>query len=90
MIVRDGQTEILTEPFQKLSVGCFVDPFAFLTEDILTGAVAGSPELIKQLSAARGEGKVSASVRMTAFVHGISDEHNDDLVNSFYAQSCLM
>ena len=72
MIVRDGQTEILAEPFQKPLVGCLVDPFAFFTEDIFAGVVAaGSPELIKQLSAARGQGKVSTPVRMTSFVLGI-------------------
>ena len=73
MIVRNGQIEILAEPFQKLLVGCLVDPFAFFTEDIFTGAVAGSPELIKQLSAARGQGEVSAAVWMTALVLGIWD-----------------
>ena len=73
MVVRDGQTEILAEPFQKLLVGCLVDPFAFFTEDIFTGAAAGSPELIKQLSAARGQGEVSAAVWMTALVLGIWD-----------------
>ena len=71
MIVRNGQTEILAEPFQKLLVGCLVDPFAFFTENIFTGAVAGSLKLIKQLSAARGQGKVSTAVWMTAFVLGI-------------------
>ena len=51
MIVRNGQIEILAEPFQKLLVGCLVDPFAFFTENLFTGAVAGSLKLIKQLSA---------------------------------------
>ena len=67
------KTEILAEPFQKLPVGCLMDPFAFFTEDIFTGAAAGSPELIKQLSAVRGQGEVSDAVRMTSFVLGIWD-----------------
>ena len=50
-----------------------MDPFAFFTEDIFTGAAAGSLKLIKQLSAARGQGEVSAAVWMTALVLGIWD-----------------